>query len=130
MELYIMVTRPLPPSPFTNSFRVKHPFQGPNRQGSGWNQLPKGICWNYNKDGFCRINSCKFLHRCAGRRGNHPLLKCSKKGQEQAQFNPSLNQTTYKLMPFTNSTVVTPVKLQNIKNSSRRSSVRKGALAG
>jgi hypothetical protein len=79
-----MATRPLPPSPFINSFhssfRVKHPFQGPTRQWSGTNQLPKRICWKYNKDGFCRINPCKLLHRCAGCRGNHPLLKCSKQG--------------------------------------------------
>lgn len=43
-----------------------------------------------------------------------PYSNAPNKGQEQVQFTPSLNQTTNKLMPFNNSTVVTPVSYKTL----------------
>ncbi|CAG2206463.1 unnamed protein product [Mytilus edulis] len=96
MEFYIMATRPQQGSP--QGSRPFRPFR--NRQWNSSNRqegsstdetLPKGVCWNYNKDGFCRIKSCKFAHRCGGCKGNHPIIRCAKRAapsKQQPQSTP------------------------------------------
>ena len=40
------------------------------------NNLPRGVCWSFNKGG-CNKQNCKFVHKCATcNRTNHPQTKC------------------------------------------------------
>lgn len=87
MEFFIMAFRPTNNS--FRPFRGRNQFQGGNRQ---YAQLPKGLCWNFNKDGYCRANPCKFQHKCAHCRGNHSMSKCFKNGGD-SKPGPS-NQTS------------------------------------
>lgn len=49
-----------------------------NRPGtSGWSASRKGVCFRYNSADGCRLDSCRFPHKCrkCGSLG-HPMTRC------------------------------------------------------
>lgn len=91
MEFYIMATRGFSHNTFhtpnrsfrSNNFRPSNRgfrFRGrtPRVVGSSQPRFNRGFCWAYNRDGHCRIPSCRFSHKCSGCTEDHPLFQCPK----------------------------------------------------
>jgi hypothetical protein len=82
-----------------------------------WSLFRKFVAINSNKTTKMVSAGSTHINYCIDVQGVGEIIPYSNapnKGQEQVQFNPSLNQTTNKLMPFNNSTVVTPVSYKTL----------------
>lgn len=71
------------------SFRTR-----PGQRSAFTNQLPRGICWSYNREGGCKLERCKFQHICTECKKNHPKTKCRTQAVVKNQsVNSSLGTT-------------------------------------
>ena len=103
MEFYIMATRARDSNNFGGHNQGQRPFRQPLRpyfrggrqnsrgmgrsvRGADFTRLPRGYCWGFNRDGFCRTPNCKFIHKCSKCGGEHPSVSCSKQPAEKPNF--------------------------------------------
>jgi hypothetical protein len=88
IELYIMATRARD-SNFSGTFVTRdntflncgcnRPFRntrGTFRNNESGVRYPRGLCWSFNKDGFCKVPKCRFSHKCSQCGEEHSVHKC------------------------------------------------------
>ena len=46
------------------------------RNNESGGRYPGGLCWSFNRDGFCKVPNCRFSHKCSQCGEEHSVLKC------------------------------------------------------
>ena len=64
-----------------NSFSPLYRAESENKEiGKGAVRYQIGECWQFQANGFCNNQQCRFTHCCGGCGGSHPTESCKRKG--------------------------------------------------
>ena len=62
--------------PFYRGARYSRNTRGTFRNNESGGRYPRGLCWSFHRDGFCKVPNCRFSHKCSQRGGEQSVLKC------------------------------------------------------